>query len=531
MPEIKVDGKNASPTFADIVTSLYHLKVKRIITTYEFQTCDEFVHRVEILLENDSNRECWVVPFVMYDKKVLVSFSAEDGLGNKAILTPSGHNDEILRGLLFYHCWMNANELQRKILYRVMVKPNVDPPTNVDDALNQGEFQGCLNKKLKSSMWNGPTPITELLQRHLIDFLSEQERSQFATQGELTLEELCHADYSEFFKNLWTKFFQLIWLEESIKPKHYGMITGEDQGYMDKVASPYNDALLQKRWLGFAASTCRLPIEVQPGTPLHAEASYHLRIIPPEGVKLDLQPGQVATLLRLPRLIYSDEETVIDRNKMEFFHYVQTNSQLTRELCPNIPASLELRNFIPQHQHQPEPQNLSKDLSQFLKGPTTPPDVPTRLESNGATMYFRSEKKTVCPESQIHQLSFRLDLQNQVTRITHWAVIGFLVWALATTFYFMPKEYLGISSASLQLNQLWWPIITLMIGEALAVLIDYSGRPESQQYFLRNTTLLIVLLTMMEFAFLLVATPLMARTLNATTIHQFTGVAILTLRK
>lgn len=490
-------------SLADIVVSLHDLRVKRVVTTYEFRTCQDYVHRVEILIENKSTRDCWVVPSVFYDKKVLVAFSAEDAHGDKAILTPSGRNDELLCRLLFYHSWLKATDEQRNLLYKVFVNPGADSPSDVEAILNQEEFQGQLHAELRKSMWSDPTPIADLLRTHLINKLQDEEKSKFEDQKDLSLENLCGADYVEFFEKLDAKFFQLIWLQQPIKSNQYQTIVGEDQRFTTKTISRSQDARLQRRGWGFAGSRCTLPIEVQPATPLHSGAAFHLRIIPPDGVKLDLETSGLAKTIHCSRLIYSNEETVIDRGKMDFFH-IESGG----EPCAHLSNSLGLESF------QSKPQRLSNELSRYLKKSHVP-DVRTRFEANWMMMYFTPSpgESKICPDSQNHFLSFRLDLQSQFSRVIQWAIIGFLIWTLAATYFLLPQKFLALTLANgyaikpdwlLLIDNYFWSIITLMIGESLGVLLDYSGRPESQQYFLFNTTLLIISLTMMEFALVLI---------------------------
>ena len=498
--------RSFSVSTADIVAALHDLRVKRVYTTFEFRTCEEYVHLVQILVENTGERECCMVPSVFYDKKILVAFSAKDCRGGEAILTPSGRNDEILCKLLFYHCWDRANSAQRRLLFGAFVRPDSDPApkATAEEVLKENEdFEGKAYQRLRASMWSDPLPIADILRTPLVDFLPESSRRAFADDKDTTLASLCcDANYIEFFEKLNMKFFQTIWLSKPIPAKQYCIITVEDQRFLTPKHSENLDAgrpRIRRRVLGFASSECTLPIEVEAMTPLHSEAAFHIRVTPPEGVKLDLQPGAVDRGLRLSRLIYANEETIVDRNKMDFYHVRAGGSERCDSLCSRL--KIESKQV-----------KLSSDVSAYLKRAQIP-DMRTRFEENVMMFYFRREKKErkVCNDRADHVLCFRLDLKSYFARSIHWAIIALLALTLLMTWLLLPQKYAVISAATNTIqppalalvDQYFWPIITMMIAQSAAALFDYSRRPESQQHFLERTIQVIVVLALAEFTLVL----------------------------
>jgi len=493
------------PSIADIVVGLHDLRVRRVFTTFEFRTCEEYVHNVEILVENMGNEDCWAIPSIFYEKKVLVAFSAEDSRGGKAILTPSSKNDDILRKLLFYHCWIRTSEEGRKLLYRVFVNPerNPVPGANVETILNE-QFTGRFCSDLSASMWAVPRPIADLLRRPLIDWVPEPHKQGFANQRDATLANLCcDPDYVDFFERLYTRFFQIIWLSKPIRPKELCSITVRDQRF---VLTRRRDNIRPQIWrrsFGFDGSECVFPIEVDTPTPLHSGATFHIRIIPPEGVRLDLEPSRRGRLLRRSRLIYANEDTVVDRGKLDFHH----PGIETLELCNNLASSLQLATF------DSRPQRLSWNLSSlFVRRDVS--DIRTRFEESVMMMYFKRDpsQTRLCHQSAEHFIRFRLGLKSDLARYIHWLIIFLLGVTVITTHFLLPERYLlstSLGKYTIQppflalIDQYFWPIITLMISQSVAALFDYSRRPECQQHFLAKTTFIISMLALTECGLLI----------------------------
>jgi len=496
---------------ADLVIPLHNLRVSRVLTTFEFRTCEEYVHRVEILAENKGERDSWIIPSIFYEKAVLVAYSARDSRGGNAILAPSDRNDEILCKLLFYHCWEKIPHQQRKLLYRAFVKSDYDLPESesVKEILDR-KFEGQLNLKLRDSMWSGTASIAELLRTPLIDWIPESTRKDFIHEKDLTPENLCRdLEYIEFFEKLHKKFFQLIWLNKPIRPKEYCSITVEDLRILSK--SKGTRGQIQRRRWGLTGSLCTIPIEVEASTPLHSDASIHIRVLPPEGVRLDLKPAVYRRRLRCPRLVYANEQTVVDREKIDFYHFLEPD---TWKRCDNLSTSLGLESF------GSKLVRLSNDDSGLLVRRQAP-DMRTRFEDNVVMMYFRrrSSKDKLCCLAFDHFLRFNIDLKRGFARLAHMFIAILLGLTILTTLLLLPQKYLVVISASSPtepptytikppwlalVDQYFWPIITLMIAQSAATLLDYSRRPESQQHFLENTTLLIVSLALLEFALLLI---------------------------
>jgi len=504
-PAVRQKLPRSSMSIADIVLALHDLRVKRVYTTFEFRTCEEYVHRVQILVENTGERDCWVVPSVFYDKKILVAFCAKDYRGGEAILTPSGRNDEILCKLLFHHCWDRATLAQRKLLFRAFVEPDSDPPPNATpEKVLKEDFEGGCHQKLEASMWSDTLPMADILRTPLIGFLPESVRQAFTDQRDSTLANLCcDTDYVEFFEKLHMKFFQLIWLSKPIPAKQYCTITVEDQRFL---TSKYKGTPggtrpgIRRRIFGFGSSECTLPIEVEGTTPLHSEAAFHTRVTPPEGVKLDLQPGWIIRKLRLSRPIYANEETIVDRNKIDFYHLRAAG----RERCDSLYASLKLDS---------KRVRLSSDVSACVKR-TEVPDMRTRFEDNVMMLYFRRQNKgrKLCNDRADHGLCFRLSLKSDFARLSHWVIIILLALTVFMTLLLLPQKYAvavaarnTIDPPALALiDEYFWPIITMMIAQSAATLFDYSRRSESQQHFLVRTMQLIVSLALIEFTLVLI---------------------------
>jgi hypothetical protein len=487
---------------AAVVLGLSELVVRRVHTSYDFRTCEQYVHRVEILVQNTGTRDCWAVPSVFYDKKVLVSFSAEDGRGGGAILTPSRRNDQILRKVLFYKCWQNATSWEQRLLYRAFVDPFADPPRrpNMEEILNK-RFAGALDNKLSKSMWSDSTSTKNLLNEPLSNDVPKSTRHDAAERGNPTIARISSEEFSKFFEKLHMKFFQLIWLSNPIRPGEYCAIVVQDQRFLENArdTSDPSHAQLRRRKLGLGGSQCSIPIEFEGNTPFHSGATYHILVRPPEGVKLDFHPGRFQTY-KGKGSFYSNGETVVDRTKIDFYHFT-TAAPMNRVSCDNISRSLKL-------------SATDKSKCTAIEGVS---DLRTRFDDNFLMFYFTPDgEKTICDQPN-HNLSFRFNLKREFARAIHWLTIILLVLTIIATSLLLPEKYAEMSS-SMAVNataatvsapvalvdQYFWPIITLMIAQSVSVLFDYSRRPESQQHFLERTLRIIITLSVTEFLLILV---------------------------
>lgn len=487
------------PDIQNIVLGLANLKIPRITKTFNFQTCTHYLYETEIVIVNDGTEPCYVVPGELYPKQVLVDFAAFDGTRKRCVYLPSYLNDQVILRYFFLKLW-ERNIDERMLLFKAFIDKSGEPKDLNQElaTILSWEFRGDFSKEFFSAMWSGRKKIKQILSIPLVDYVSNKDLLGLKKYRNLTVSDLCDSELKEFAETLDENFLLLIQLNEPLPPKKHTEISlrdnkfiAEERAHRSKVGRLVNGNLKYE-----------VEFNLKHVLPHQTRTTFHVKIIPPEGVKVEWKSRIISYLLRKSGFILRWREETIDPRKFAILHIEDCVNLHQDNLCDRFLEKLRIHKRKCSIRELLKPQPPA-DIEFEV------PDVRAQFQENMVYLYFGGRNGLpIC--NQQHKLLFTLNLKRKAIKFYHFANIFLWVFVLLpTTFWLLWKSTLnaiipnGIDDISYSLvSEYFWSIILMLLGQSIAAMIDYSRRSVSEQIFLRGTFKLIALLAIIEFLFL-----------------------------
>lgn len=495
---LKGQGPNETfPAIERIVLGMTNLKIRRVTKTYDFETCTNYFFETQVVIENQGKDPCYVVPGELYPKHVLVDFAVFDEMGKRCVYIPSSLNDQIVLKYFFLKLWKMHKD-KKELLFKLFVDKSgetEDMKKDLSVVLSE-EFNGDFAGGFFRAMWSAEHKIKEILMKPVLSYLSEEDKKKFRGQENLTVGDLCDDELGEFAEQLDDNFLLMIQLNTPLLSHKCAEITLRDTKFM---STEQNDSNLERTLSGL--TKYKFDLDLKTVLP-HQDTTFHVKILPPEGVKIDLKTRLLYYFFRKPHLLLLWRGQIIDPEKFGIFHQDRC---CPNSICQHILKKLKIRkrgvSFFGLLGYRP-PLEMEHEV----------PDVRAQLQEDIVYLYFggRNRRRDTCQKR--HKLLFSLNLKHNAIRMYHFA-IAFLwvallfpitVWLMwkSTTNLFVPTP---VEDAPYSLmSRYFWSIMVMILGQSVAAMVDYSRRPTSERFFLARTFSLIALLTVLELILLIV---------------------------
>jgi hypothetical protein len=488
-----------SRDISKIVLSLSDLKIRRVTKSFLFKSCTYYVYETQLVIENIGNEPCMIVPGEFYSKHVLVDFSVFDNSSKRCTFLPSGLNDLIILKYVFLKLWerrRNVNE--RKLLYIIFVSPNLGPldvKQKIEIMLSK-DFQGEFTKVFFKAMWSAEKKICDILDDFILNYVPQKYKHRFKKYGNLKISNLFDEELLHFVKRLDDYFLLLIQLNDSVKPKSYTEIFLRDNKFVNEDVSEH----FRKKFMGPAKY--EFEFELKPTLPYQDKTTFHMKVIPPEGVKLDLKSKAFFYLFRRDCLLFWKNQP-FDSKKIAILHCDDEHLPFKERLCCSLLNKLKI-----QQRKLPITEIINKK-KRVVSRPFDS-DVRAQLQEDILYLYFGGrEKDSFCERK--HKLLFALNLKDKAINLYHkfitilWIVFVFMTsWLIWMTVLGALRQTPMQDTFYLVINQYFWPLITTMLAQSIAAIVDYSRRSVSERFFLRRTFYLITAFTVSEIILLIV---------------------------
>lgn len=482
-----------------IVLTLSNLKIRRVTKSFLFKSCTYYVYETQLVIENVGNEPCVIVPGEFYSKHVLVNFSVFDNSNKQCTFIPSDLNDLIILKYVFLKLWEKCKNVDvQKLLYITFVSPNLRPlnvKQNIEIILSK-DFQGEFAKVFFKAMWSAEKRICDILNDFVLNYVPQKCKHRFKKYDDLKMSDLFDKELLHFVKKLDDYFLLLIQLNAPVRPKSYAEIFLRDNKFVHEDVSKQ----FKKEFMGPAKY--EFEFELKPTLPYQDRTTFHMKVIPPEGIKLDLKPSALFYLLRRDCLLFWKNQ-LFDPRKIAILHYGGENLPFKERLCCSLLNKLKIQKRM-----------LSlKEIISKKKKPVSRPfesDVRAQLQEDILYLYFGGrEKDSFCERK--HKLLFTLNLKDKAISLYHkFIIILWIVFIFMTSWLIWMTVIGALQQTPIQnifylvINQYFWPLITTMLAQSIAAIVDYSRRSVSERFFLRRTFYLITTFTVLELILLIV---------------------------
>lgn len=501
--ELSQSHNEPFPTIDKIVLGMADLKIRRVTKTFNFKTCTNFIYETQVVIENIGKDPCYVVPGELYPKHVLVDFVVFDEKEKRCVYMPSNLNDQIILRYFFLKLWKMNND-KKELLFKLFVNKSAKTKEIEKDlsAILSQDFDGDFANEFFHALWSAERKVREILAIPVVNYLSEEDKRKFRSQKSLTIGDLCDDELREFAEKLDENFLLMVQLNTPLPSRKCTEITLKDTKFISTEQSSLSS--LERTFSGLARYKFDLNLKaVLP----HQSTTFHVKILPPEGVKIDLKTRFLHYFFRKSRLLLLWRGQIIDPEKFGIFHQSCQNSWYPKDVCQRFLEKLKIQKKMV------SVLELLR-FSPSLEAEHEALDVRAQLKGNIVYLYFggRDRRRNICQKD--HKLLFSLNLEHNAIRLYHFAIAFFWAFALfPITFWLMWKSAENIfvpnlveDAFFLLMNEYFWPIMMLILGQSIAAMIDYSRRPTSERFFLARTFSLIALLTVSELI-LLIALP------------------------
>lgn len=481
-----------------IVLGLSNLKIRRVTKSFLFKSCTYYIYETQLVIENIGNEPCLIVPGEFYSKHVLVDFSVLDNSGKRCTFIPSDLNDLIILKYVFLKLWERCKNVNmQKLLYICFVSPNLRP-TDVKQKIEvilSKDFQGEFTKVFFKAMWSAEKKICDVLNDLILEYVPQKYKRCFKKYGNLKISDLFDEELVHFVKRLDDYFLLLIQLNAPIQPKSYTEIFLRDNKFVSEDAS----GQLRKKFMGSAIY--EFEFELKPTLPYQDRTTFHMKVIPPEGVKLDLKSRALFYLFRRDCLLLWRNQP-FDSNKIAILHYDE-NLPFKERLCFSLLDKLKIQK------RELSFTEIIKKKKRLVSHPFGS-DVRAQLQEDILYLYFGGrEKDSFCERK--HKLLFALNLKDKAINFYHKFIIMLWIFFIFMTSWLIWMTVLEAIQQTptqdisyLVINQYFWPLITTMLAQSIAAIVDYSRRSVSERFFLRRTFYLITAFTVFELILLII---------------------------
>ena len=474
------------PDIAQIVKGLSDLSIQRITKSFLFQSCSHYIYETQIVVRNDGESPCYVVPGGFYSKHVLVDFNVSDATGGQCVFVPSDINDRIVLGYIFLKLWKaNKGAKVRPLLCEVFLANSAASEESIETILTR-DFDGKFAKAFFKSMWSAEKKIADLLQNPIIDYLSDKDA--FTEHASARICDLFDDELMEFCKSLDDYFLLMIQLNSPVLPKSHQEIFLRDNKF-------FNESAHRRNILNFyKTEKYEFEFDLKPLLPNQSKTTFHIKIMPPEGVKLDITSNRLSYLFRKHRRFLSWENCSVDPEKFAILH--SGREAPSERICTSLFEKLKI---------QSEPLSIMKKAK---SSPQSHPDVRAQLQEDMVFLYFGGrERPSLCKER--HQLLIGLNLKDKAMISYHiliialWIIFAAITSLLIWTNLSKGPQNIPSNSYFAIVNQYFWSLITTMLAQSIAAMVDYSRGSISERFFLKPTLQAITLLTVIEFLLLI----------------------------
>lgn len=478
------------PDIAQIVKGLADLRVQRITKSFLFQSCTHYLYETQIVVKNEGESPCYVIPGEFYSKQVLVDFNVSDATGKRCVFIPSALNDRIVLGYIFFKLWKRNQEPKtRLLLYGAFLGDSTDSAVTEQDmeTILSRDLNGKFAKAFFEAMWSAEKKIADLLEDRIINYLSDKDA--FAHYADLKICDLCDDELVEFCKSLDDYFLLLVQLNSPLIPNSHQEIFLRDNKFFDEKT--------HKRSIFdiYRTEKYEFEFDLKSLLPNQGKVTFHIKIMPPEGVKIDLTSSRLNYLFRKDRYLLSWENQFIDPRKLAIVHLDEKATRDER-ICFSLLEKLKIQK------KEPRMTETGKLPSQSR------PDVRAQLQEDMTFLYFGGrEKPSFCKKK--HRLLISLNLKDRAMIAYHSLIIAlWIIFAGITSWLIWMNVSNGTLSTSGNsyfaiVSQYFWSLITTMLAQSIAAMVDYSRRSVSERFFLKPTLQAIIVLTVVEFLLLI----------------------------
>jgi hypothetical protein len=419
-----------------------------------------------------------------------VDFNVSDAAGKRCVFVPSDLNDRIILGYIFLKLWKRSKEPKvRLLLYKVFLTDSANSTIAEQDieTILARELNGRFAKAFFEAMWSAEKKIADLLEDRIINYISDKDA--FTEYADLRIRDLCDDDLVEFCESLDDYFLLLIQLNSPILPKSHQEIFLRDNKYFNKETHKRNI------FNSYKTEKYEFEFDVKPILPDQGKVTFHIKIMPPEGVKLDLASNRLSYLLRKHRYFLSWKNQSVDPEKFVILHS-EKGASYEEKICTSLLEKLRIqkKQFSIMKKEKPPSQSL--------------PDVRAQLQENMVFLYFGGrEKSSLCKKE--HKLLISLNLKDRAMIYYHflimvlWIIFAGITFLLILANVAYDTQNIPVNSYFGIVSQYFWSLITTMLAQSIAAVVDYSRRSISERFFLKPTLQAITLLTIIEFLLLI----------------------------
>jgi len=478
------------PDIAQIVKGLSDLNIQRVTKSFLFQSCTHYMYETQIVVKNDGDSPCYVLPGGFYSKHVLVDFNVSDVTGKRCVFVPSELNDRIILGYIFFKLWRRNQEPKvRLLLYKLFVadSANLAATEQETEIILARDLDGEFAKAFFTAMWAAEKNIGRLLEDIIINYVSD--RDMFKEYASLRICDLCDEELLEFCKSLDDYFLLLIQLNSPALPNSYQEISMRDNKFLSEKTHKRSILNFHK------TEKYEFDFDLKPLLPNPGKVTFHIKIMPPKGVRLDLTLGWLSRLFQKHGNYLLWENQSIDPKKFALLHTEKKTSYRER-ICDSLLQKLKIQW-----------KKLSTTRKQESSSRSAP-DVRAQLQEDMVFLYFGGRERTqLC--KQKHKLVVGLNLKDRAMIfydffvIILWIIFACITFGLIWTNVSSGSQNIPVNSYFAIVNQYFWPLMTTMLAQSIAAMIDYSRRSVSERFFLKPTLRWIMILTIIEFLFLI----------------------------
>jgi len=495
----------ALPDFSEIVKGLANLSIQRITKSFLFQTCIHYLYETQIVVRNDGESPCYIIPGGFYLKQVLVDFNVSDIDGKRCVFIPSRLNDSIVLGFVFFKLWTRNTKLSfRSLLREIFIGDSANSAVSHQnmETIQPQDFKGKFAEAFFKAMWSSEKKIADLLEEPVVNYLFD--KTAFTEYADLRISDLYDDDLKEFCKSLDEYFLLLIQLNSPVLPKSYQEVLMKDNKFFDEKTHNRNIWNIWK--FPNAEKYDEFEFDFKPVLPNQSGVTFHIKITPPEGVKLDLTSNRFSYFLRKNRYRLSWENRSLDPEKFAVIH-LEKEVSCGEKICVPLLEKLKIqRKRFSFTKREESPSQIHTDVK----------DVRAQLQEDIVFLYFGGREKTSDCKKK-HGLLISLNLKDRAMILYHFLVITLWIIFIAATFWLIWTSASNVTTTNFPsnsyfaiLNQYFWSLITTMLAQSIATIVDYSNRTISERFFLKPTLQTITALTILEFL-LLVFLPLILR--------------------
>jgi hypothetical protein len=448
------------------------------------------VYETQIVVKNEGESPCFVIPGEFYSKQVLVDFNVSDATGKRCVFVPSALNDRIVLGYVFFKLWKRNEEPKvRLLLCRAFLGDSTDSTVTEQDieTILARDLNGKFAKAFFEAMWSAEKKIANLLEDRIINYLSDKDA--FAHYANLRTCDLCDDELVEFCKSLDDYFLLLIQLNSPIIPNSHQEIFLRDNKFLNEKAHKRNILNF------YRTEKYEFEFDLKSPLPNQGNITFHIKIMPPEGVKIDLTSSRMNYLFRKHRYFLSWENQSVDPRKFAILH-LDEKARRDERICISLLEKLKIQK------KQLWTTKKEKSPSQSRS------DVRAQMQEDMAFLYFGGrEKPSFCNKK--HRLLISLNLKDRAMIIYHSLIIAlWIIFAGVTSWLIWMNVSNGTQNISGNsyfaiVSQYFWSLITTMLAQSIAAMVDYSRRSVSERFFLKPTLQTIIVLTVLEFSLLI----------------------------